>query len=161
MQIQISWLLQKPTDLDLHCLQRQGISGFCRTRVKCWHQFSSLVVLSSPSRGEQRSLSRSIQSGYIFRADSSITDKLWNTNSVIWCRRNIAAYKRTITPSLADHDMTCLNKQCLSFNMWISIKNPDQVIWLAENWKWAWQLHLFKITWQGLTMGKLKSSRLS
>ena len=33
MQIQISWLLQKPTDLDLHCLQRQGISGFSRTRV--------------------------------------------------------------------------------------------------------------------------------
>ena len=25
VQIQISWLLQKPTDLDLHCLQRQGI----------------------------------------------------------------------------------------------------------------------------------------
>ena len=34
MQIQISWLLQKPTDLDLHCLQRQSISGFSRTRVK-------------------------------------------------------------------------------------------------------------------------------
>ena len=34
MQIQISWLLQKPTDLDLHCLQMQGISGFSRTRVK-------------------------------------------------------------------------------------------------------------------------------
>ena len=33
VQIQISWLLQKPTDLDLHCLQRQGISGFSRTRV--------------------------------------------------------------------------------------------------------------------------------
>ena len=30
VQIQISWLLQKPTDLDLHCLQRQGISGFSR-----------------------------------------------------------------------------------------------------------------------------------
>ena len=25
---------QKPTDLDLHCLQGQGISGFSRTRVK-------------------------------------------------------------------------------------------------------------------------------
>ena len=24
---------QKPTDLDLHCMQRQGISGFSRTRV--------------------------------------------------------------------------------------------------------------------------------
>ena len=33
MQIQISWLL-KPTDLDLHCLHRQYISGFSRTRVK-------------------------------------------------------------------------------------------------------------------------------
>ena len=29
VQIQI----QKPTDLGLHCLQRQGISGFSRTRV--------------------------------------------------------------------------------------------------------------------------------
>ena len=34
MQIQISWLLQKPSDLDIHCLQRQGISGLSRTRVK-------------------------------------------------------------------------------------------------------------------------------
>ena len=34
VQIQISWLLQKPTDLNLHCLQRQGISRFSRTRVK-------------------------------------------------------------------------------------------------------------------------------
>ena len=33
VQVQISWLLQKPTDLDLHCLQRQGISGFSMTRV--------------------------------------------------------------------------------------------------------------------------------
>ena len=29
-----SWLLKKPTDLDLHCLQRKGISGFKRTRVE-------------------------------------------------------------------------------------------------------------------------------
>ena len=31
VQIQISWL--KPTDLDLHCLHRQGISGTSRSRV--------------------------------------------------------------------------------------------------------------------------------
>ena len=30
MQIQISWLLEKPTDLDLHCLQKHGISGSAR-----------------------------------------------------------------------------------------------------------------------------------
>ena len=33
VQIQITWLLQKPTDQTLHCLQRQGITGFSRTRV--------------------------------------------------------------------------------------------------------------------------------
>ena len=33
MQIKISWLLQKLTDPDLHCLQRQDISRFSRTRV--------------------------------------------------------------------------------------------------------------------------------
>ena len=27
-------LSSKPTDLGLHCLQRQGIIGFSRTRVK-------------------------------------------------------------------------------------------------------------------------------
>ena len=34
VQIQISWLLQKTTDLDLHCLQRQGISGFSEIKIK-------------------------------------------------------------------------------------------------------------------------------
>ena len=34
MQIQISWLLQKPTDLDLHCLLRQGISGLSKSRLR-------------------------------------------------------------------------------------------------------------------------------
>ena len=34
VQIQICWLLQKPTDLDLPCLQEQGISRFCRTRAE-------------------------------------------------------------------------------------------------------------------------------
>ena len=31
-------ILQKPTDLDLHCLQRQGISWFSRTRVNALHK---------------------------------------------------------------------------------------------------------------------------
>ena len=32
-----------PTDLDLHCLQRQGISGFSRTRVKIFFLFSEKI----------------------------------------------------------------------------------------------------------------------
>ena len=43
--IQISWLLQKPTDLDLHCLQMQGISGFSRSRVKMQNVIKALTVL--------------------------------------------------------------------------------------------------------------------
>ena len=38
MQIQISCLLKKPTDLDLDFLQRRSISGFNRTKVKIFRQ---------------------------------------------------------------------------------------------------------------------------
>ena len=34
----------------------------------------------------------------------------------------------------------------LSLNIWLSIKNLDQVIWLAGNLKWAWHLNLFSMT---------------
>ena len=34
VHIQISWLFQEPTDLDVHCLQRHGKSAFSRTRIK-------------------------------------------------------------------------------------------------------------------------------
>ena len=49
VQIQISWLLQKPTDLDLHCLQMQGISGFSRTevKVKCGKYFPHCKLLKT------------------------------------------------------------------------------------------------------------------
>ena len=39
MQIQISWLLQKPTDLDLHCLQNRiypGSAGQGLSICKLW-----------------------------------------------------------------------------------------------------------------------------
>ena len=38
MQIQISWLLQKPTDLDLHCLLRQGMSCSAREGLRFFHK---------------------------------------------------------------------------------------------------------------------------
>ena len=47
MQIQISWLLQKPTDLDLLHLQRQGISGFSRTRVNIQVDWTHLEFFSA------------------------------------------------------------------------------------------------------------------
>ena len=54
MQIQIICFLKKPTDLDLHCLQRQRTSGVSRTRVNIFliapqkHMlWYSLVLMSS------------------------------------------------------------------------------------------------------------------
>ena len=38
---------QKPTDLDLHCLQRQGISRFSRTRVNSSQKHNVLIRISS------------------------------------------------------------------------------------------------------------------
>ena len=46
VQIQISWLLKKPTDLDLHCLLRQGMSCSAREGLKVrrqWHEFLELI----------------------------------------------------------------------------------------------------------------------
>ena len=44
VQIQISWLLQKQTDLDLHCLQRQGVFGISMTKVNSLIFFFSLTI---------------------------------------------------------------------------------------------------------------------
>ena len=47
MQIQFNWRLQKQTDLDIHCLQRHGISGLSRTRDQNfpWSCFHSPCVI--------------------------------------------------------------------------------------------------------------------
>ena len=36
----------KPTDLDLHCFQRQGISGFSRTRIKILEEHEKYLLLA-------------------------------------------------------------------------------------------------------------------
>ena len=69
-------------------------------------------------------------------------------NSVIkrlWC---INPFSCPVLANSVDPDQLAsdLDLHCLSLNMWISIKNPDRVIWLARNYKWACQLNLFRTT---------------
>ena len=65
---------------------------------------------------------------------------------------------------LASEKSTDLDLHCLSLNMWISIKNQDQVIWLAGNWKWAWHFNVFSMTkvkvcrLQSMTWSEMMSS---
>ena len=40
--------LAKPIDLDLHCLQKQGISGFSRTRVNTSYKDNSVFFVGAP-----------------------------------------------------------------------------------------------------------------
>ena len=42
---------------------------------------------------------------------------------------------------------TDLDLHCLILNMLIYSNNPEQIIWLVENLKWAWHLNLFSMTW--------------
>ena len=46
MQFQISWLLKKPTDLDLHCLLRQGI--LCSAREGLIQDFLYITCIRMP-----------------------------------------------------------------------------------------------------------------
>ena len=60
---------RSPTDLDLHCLQRQGISGFSRTRVK-------QSTYSEPSKQRQHLFTKLLPLKWICRCNESLMSKM-------------------------------------------------------------------------------------
>ena len=108
MQIQISWLLQKPTNLDLHCLQRQGISGFSRTKISPTLAKHDMPVWANNVDPDQLASEEANWSG-----------------SALFVIKYVNFYQ-----------------------------NPDQVIWLAGYYKWAWHLNLF-----GMARVKVNNSK--
>ena len=62
---------QKPTDLDLHCLQRQGLFGFSRTRVKfCTSKFKKKMTLANSVYLDQTALEKTNEQKAKFRPKS-------------------------------------------------------------------------------------------
>ena len=55
MQIQISWLLQKPSDLDLHRLLRQGMCPASMAQLDAPSDWRSGGRGFNPRRGQQHS----------------------------------------------------------------------------------------------------------
>ena len=53
-----------------------------------------------------------------------------------------------------------MDLHCMSLSMWLFINKLNQVIWLAENWKWAWYLNLFSIR-KGFFRKKKKQTQMS
>ena len=81
VQIQISWLLlQKPTGLDLHCLQKPGISWFSRTRVKACSYLKWI-----PGQQNSLLLNNPLKQGYLWTTAKKINfwweSEFWNNNS--------------------------------------------------------------------------------
>ena len=80
---------------------------------------------------------------------------LWNlsiNSSIIWLtlvllNPDIPSFANSVDPDqLASKKPTDLDLHCLPLSMRIYSNNWDQVIWLAENQKWAWHLNLFSRT---------------
>ena len=65
MQIQIIWLLKKPTDLDLHCLLKQGMScsakeglNIAELKIRLLHFALISVILFQIEPGRLRETAR-------------------------------------------------------------------------------------------------------
>ena len=103
MQIQISWLLQKPTDLALHCFQRQGISGLSRTRVKVyqWHLLMSELMYT------------------VFELNQSFVP-LCHHKKFIW--KNVTAWK----PSFSVYQLGAITHVLVTINKKINKSSPGQ-----------------------------------
>ena len=71
-------LLQKPTDLSLHCLQRKGISGFNRTRVNIRNKCIRFMI-------EHRHFSNHYSTNWWFAHNFAINTHSW----YIWWRQDI------------------------------------------------------------------------
>ena len=121
VQIQISWLLQiflflqKPTDLDLHCLQRQGISGFSRTRV----------INVKP------------------KASLEAQWCAWGSKSHLACLSLLTLFLPEM-PLLCKQSSSRSVGSALFIIQYVNLYQPGS-IWLAENFKWAWHLNLFSM----------------
>ena len=115
VQIQISWLLKKPADLDLHFLQRQGLSGTSRARV-----YIKICVQGICRQPRLRSACTFTQYG------QGLCCPL--TEPMIGYCRIFGCTSKALNPSPAEHDMPCLSKQCRSRSVgfWRS-----QLIWIC------------------------------
>ena len=111
MQIQISWFLQTPPDLDLHCLQRQHISGFSRTRVKITQNEDHSTIKTSCSQFQMFSLIM-VCPKILY---TKVSDKMAYTNSVdpdqtaplVWSVSTLLAILLSI-----------LRDNCIKANFW-------------------------------------------
>ena len=140
MQIQISGHLQKLTGLDLHCLQRQGISGFSSTRVNVY-LFIDLFPLDISSCW-------SVSTWYISHYWSVFiwcVSPYWlvSTWHLTWCRLysscvHIAMLHATETWPLTKQNLQCLQQWSDRSAMSSSKTLPHQVQW-ATFTAWHWR----------------------
>ena len=89
VQIQISWLVKKPTELDLHCLQRQGISESARSGLTLFNTYPAVhdnPYLCKQCRSKSDSLIRMASEEAIWSGSTLFVIQFVNLNeNSIWC----------------------------------------------------------------------------
>ena len=130
-----------------------------------WQAKSYIISLNNylPIRGHITSQSLCLSPHYSMTFPSLMADWIhkststclcialvWSLNRLHSCpawTRIYPAFASSVAPDhLASKKPNDLDLHCLLFSMWICVNNLDQVIWLAENLKWARNLNLFNMT---------------
>ena len=113
VQIQISWLLQKPTDLDLHCLLRPGMLCLAREGLSIWTDSSEQTVWTVFGL---TALSKQCEHYLDWQLWANSVNSIWTNSS-----------KQTVWTVFGP---TALSKQCeeyLDRQLWANSVNPNQI----------------------------------
>ena len=148
--------------LDAPSDWRPGGRGFYPRRgqqhsfVEIDHEIFSTVILSLPLIQEgQLSVSGERMCTILVNRleDKACPVNVWlgkltalDMTPLGWLGRKTSTQTNKIQISWLLVKPTDMDLHCLLLSMCNYINNLDQVIWLAENWKWAWHLNLFSGT---------------
>ena len=131
MQIQIRWLLQKPTDLDLHCLQRQGIFGFSRTRVKLAKLIQTNPYLSKKKKKRKNSILRLIITKITLKICKGTQENYININMIILSigtdRLNKLYHDKRVDMGQLDRWLSAYELLCIETSLIIYATSTDQI----------------------------------
>ena len=115
VQIRISWLLQKPTDMDLHCLLRQGMSCSAREALIChlleilsnkvlkwtkhttWHRIPCLYEVWNN------------RNHLVYLAKAWYCHQCWNMENIM--ARRVGPYKRHLGQLKCFIPLDCMKEQ--------------------------------------------------
>ena len=104
-------------------------------------QISRIITL------DKKGIKKLLNIFFIFRHKNILRVLMWMALLILPNEYMPPPFANSVDPDqLASKKPTDLDLHCLSWSMCICINTLDQVIWLADHWKWVWHLNLFSMT---------------